>query len=137
MDPFDIEKAKQGRQIVHEDGRKALRFMRFPEARDTGKIVFVFWDNGSWNNYYEDGRTFAEDANPDIGLAPERIVEYVAFVANSPSKESARGFYDGRNSIESAKNSPHIASDLAAVFKVSCNPDGTDPQIELVEEDES
>lgn len=117
MEKFDLEKAKQGRQIVHKDGWTAIDWHYF-----NGTIfpVFIQWKGsklgqGSVSWYSQD--------DPDIGLAPERVVEYVPFDGTE--------FYSGHETRERAIN---VQYGDVCIFKVSCNPDGSDPTIERVEE---
>lgn len=116
MEKFDLEKAKQGRQIVHEDGDKAMDWHYF--EGDTYPI-FVQWSApGSVSRYKLD--------SPDIGLAPERVEGHLTVYQGNLMTTKYGADYDVvvENPLE----------DLDVLFKVSCNPDGSDPTIEKVEE---
>jgi len=118
MEKFDLEKAKQGRQIVHKDGTKAKDFHIFTVAGWAGKIfvIYIQWETDDFNMYSSD------NGFDDIGLAPERVVEVLAV------KED--GCYCGSESYDDALK----YGGVIAVFEITYNPDGSDPTIERVEE---
>jgi hypothetical protein len=109
MKPFDLEKARNGAQIVHADGRNAEEWYYFEQVN----TVVVMWEGGSIGWYYTNSH--------QIGLAPDRVVEYLAFTEN--------GFYSGCSSLDLVKDR---YSDAIVYYKVSADEDGDNPTIERV-----
>jgi hypothetical protein len=112
MKPFDLEKARNGAQIVHVDGRNAEEWHYFEQVN----TAVVMWEGGSIGWYYTDSR--------QIGLAPDRVdrvVEYVAF--------DKAGFYSGFSTIGKTQRA---LPEAIAYFKVSADEDGGNPTIEEV-----
>jgi hypothetical protein len=111
MKPFNLEEARKGAQIVNQHGRKAIDWHYFEGSRYP---VFIQWESVGVGSYKED--------DPTIGLAPDRVVEYVAF--------NKSGFYSGRALLNAAR----IDFPNALVYyKVSADADGGNPTIERVE----
>lgn len=54
MEPFDYEKAKQGRQLIHANGTKALDW--YMTNADSKFPLAVWWDNGWEGQYRVDGK---------------------------------------------------------------------------------
>lgn len=124
MEKFDLEKAKQGRQIVHKDGRKVSDWYAFMIGSQEINLMVQF------ENCYEVyGYTIRRDGSiyPDstIGLAPERVEGHLTVHQGHIMTTKYGADYDivVENPLE----------DLDVLFKVSCNPDGSDPTIERVE----
>jgi hypothetical protein len=111
MKPFNLEEARKGAQIVNHHGRKAVDWHYFEGSRYP---VFIQWENVGVGSYKED--------DPTIGLAPDRVVEYLAFTEN--------GFYSGCSSLDLVKDR---YSDVIAYYKVSADEDGDNWSMERVE----
>ena len=126
MEKFDLEKAKQGRQIVHRDGYKAIDWHYFEGA---DYPISVMWDIRTFSplSYNLYGKPYEGDDVVCIGLAPERVVEYI----NLYRDQLCSSIHRTLDRAIMASEGPE--DDLMARYKFSVNPDGSDPTIERVE----
>jgi hypothetical protein len=110
MKPFNLEKARNGAQVVHMDGDRARDWHYFEGAEYP---VHIQWKSG------EVGRYKVTDTY--IGIAPNKTVEYVAFDKD--------GFYAGRDTLSRAV---YNCPDAIAYFKISADEDGEGWSMEKV-----
>ena len=110
MKPFNLEEARNGAQIVHDDGREAKDWHYFEDAVWP---LYIQWENGEVKTYMA--------GSPKIGLASIRVVDYVPFTKD--------GFYTGYPTLKGAKED---YPEAIAFYEVSADEDGGNWSIERV-----